>query len=57
VQPKRYFVDYWAYFGEVGHETFGSWREMAFFLRQLRPDAVLDYGEIRRQSGAEKRAA
>jgi hypothetical protein len=57
MQPKPYFVDYFAYFGEVGHEEFNSWGEMQFFLRQLRPGAVLNYGEIEAKQLAERRAA
>lgn len=53
---KKYFVDYWAYFGEVGHEEFSGWAEMQFFLRQLRPGAVLDYGCIDKQAAHQEAA-
>jgi hypothetical protein len=57
MQHKPYFVDYFAYFGEVDHETFSTFGEMQFFMRQLRPGAVLDYGETQSQQGVEKKVA
>jgi hypothetical protein len=54
---KPYFVDYFAYFGEVAHEEFPTWGEMQFFLRQLRPGAVLGYGCTDPKQAAERPVA
>ncbi|MFL5659508.1 MAG: hypothetical protein ACJ8CB_35650 [Ktedonobacteraceae bacterium] len=58
---EKYFVSYLVYagFGDISEsrETFTSWQKMQFFMRQLRPDAVLSYGEIQAQSATAKVAA
>ena len=43
---NEYFVEYFVSFGEIGRETFATWRAMKFFARQLRPGALLSYGAI-----------
>ena len=57
MKPKPFFVDYFVSFGQIAHEEFSSWQEMEFFKRQLRPNAVLSFGEIQPSLAAEKRAA
>ena len=47
MKTKPYFIDFFAYFGEIAHEEFSTWGELEFFKRQLRPGAVLDYGETK----------
>jgi hypothetical protein len=60
VKTNRYFVEFTEYsgFGQlaVSREFFPSWQKMLFFLRQLRPSQILNYGETQSQS-AEKVAA
>jgi hypothetical protein len=57
MQRKPYFVDYFAYFGEIAHEEFSSFGEMQFFMRQLRSGAVLDYGCTDPKQSTERPAA
>jgi hypothetical protein len=57
MKAKPFFVDYFVCFGQIAHEEFSSWQELDFFKRQLRPDAVLSYGEIQAQSATERKAA
>ena len=42
----QYFVDFYVSFGEVARETFETWHAMQFFMRQLRPGALLAHGTI-----------
>jgi hypothetical protein len=57
----KYFVSYIVYagFGDISEsrETFTSWQKMQFFMRQLRLNAVLSYGEIQSQSATERKEA
>ena len=46
MNSKPYFVDYYASFGQLAHETFETMRAMRFFVRQLRPSALIEYGRI-----------
>jgi hypothetical protein len=47
MKDKPYFVDYFAYFGEVAHEEFATYTELESFKGQLRKGAVLAFGEIK----------
>ncbi len=44
MNATRFFVEHWAYFGEVGREEFQSWHDTEVFLNQLRPGAMLNFG-------------
>jgi hypothetical protein len=61
MQRKPYFVEFTEYagFGQltISRETFATWQEMRKFANNLRPNAVLDYGETRPSLAAEKVAA
>jgi hypothetical protein len=46
INSKPYFVDYYVSFGELAHETFETMRAMRFFVRQLRPSALIEYGRV-----------
>jgi hypothetical protein len=54
MQSNHYFVEFAEYSGlgqlTVSRETFPSWQKMQFFLRQLRPSQILNYGEIQSQA-------
>ena len=54
MKMNRYFVEFAEYSGlgqlSVSRETFPSWQKMLFFLRQLRPSQILNYGETQSQS-------
>jgi hypothetical protein len=47
MKDKRYFVDFFAYFGEVDHEEFSTLGELEAFKSQLRKGSVLASGEIK----------
>jgi hypothetical protein len=61
VKERRFFVEFTEYagFGQltISREFFASWQEMRKFANNLRPNAVLDYGETRPSLAAEKVAA
>ena len=40
----NYFVEYFVSFGESARETFATWREMRFFVRNLPDGLLLAYG-------------
>jgi hypothetical protein len=61
MQRKPYFVEFTEYagFGQltISREFFASWQEMRKFANNLRPNALLDYGEVQPSMATERRAA
>jgi hypothetical protein len=44
MNSRPYFVDHYVSVGQLAHETFETMHGMCFFIRQLRPSALVDYG-------------
>jgi hypothetical protein len=61
MKDKPYFVEFTEYagFGQltISREFFADWNSMRRFMNNLRPNAVLDYGEIQPSLAAEREAA
>ena len=61
MKEKRFFVEFTEYagFGQltISREFFTGWQEMRKFANNLRPNALLDYGETQPSLAAEREAA
>jgi hypothetical protein len=61
MKAERFFVEFTEYagFGQltISREFFADWNSMRRFMNNLRPNAVLDYGETRPSLAAEREAA